>query len=161
MTSRRSTASVARALLLPLALTLLSSTVHADRMPSVPPLPAYQQECAACHLAYAPGFLPAASWQRLMGQLSQHFGTDASLDAASQTSIAGWLQSHAGTYKRVTDTPAPQDRITLSPWFVRKHREVATEVWKRPAIKSAANCSACHPQAEQGDFNEHRIRIPR
>ena len=145
MTSRRSTAPMARALLLPLALTLLSSTVHADRMPSVPPLPAYQQECAACHLAYAPGFLPAASWQRLMGQLNQHFGTDASLDAATQISIAGWLQSHAGTYKRVTDTPAPQDRITLSPWFVRKHREVATEVWKRPAIKSAANCSACHP----------------
>lgn len=161
MTSPLSTARVARALLLPLALTLLSPAVRADRMPNLPPLPAYQNECASCHLAYAPGFLPAASWQRLMGQLDRHFGTDASLDAATQKSIAGWLQNHAGTYKRVTDTPAPQDRITLSPWFVRKHREVAADVWKRPAIKSAANCSACHPQADQGDFNEHRIRIPR
>jgi hypothetical protein len=27
--------------------------------------------------------LPAASWQRLMGNLPRHFGTDASLDAAT------------------------------------------------------------------------------
>ena len=32
---------------------------------SVPLLPKYQQECAACHVAYPPGMLPADSWQRL------------------------------------------------------------------------------------------------
>ena len=29
----------------------------------VPMLAAYQQECSACHMAYPPGLLPAASWQ--------------------------------------------------------------------------------------------------
>lgn len=125
-----------------------------------PRLPAYQQECASCHVAYPPGLLPAASWQRLMGQLSKHFGTDASLDAATAKPIAGWLQANAGTGKRGREQP-PQDRITRSAWFTREHDEVSAATWRLPAVKSAANCAACHTGAEQGDFSEHRIRIPR
>ena len=56
------------------------------RLAQAPALPKYQQECAACHLAYPPGLLPAASWQRLMSNLPRHFGTDASLDAATEDS---------------------------------------------------------------------------
>jgi mono/diheme cytochrome c family protein len=106
--------------------------------------------------------LPAVSWQRLMGGLDQHFGTDASLDAASVQEIAGWLDRHAGTYKRVNEAP-PENRITRSAWFQRKHRadEVPPELWRHPAVKSAANCAACHTQAAQGRFNERDIRLPR
>lgn len=68
---------------------------------TVAPLPRYTQECGACHLAYPPGLLPAPSWKRLMGGLTQHFGTDASLDAASAREISTWLQDHAGTTPRV------------------------------------------------------------
>src|SRR3989344_6200999 len=68
------------------ALTLLSiSSAHADSgraMPRNVPS-AYTQECAACHTAYPPGLLPAASWNRVMTGLAQHYGTDASLDAAT------------------------------------------------------------------------------
>jgi mono/diheme cytochrome c family protein len=28
-------------------------------------------------------------------------------------------------------------------------------------VKSAANCIACHTQADQGNFDEHTVRIPR
>jgi mono/diheme cytochrome c family protein len=128
----------------------------------IPVLPKYQQECAACHIAYPPGMLPAASWQHLMGSLQRHYGTDASLDEASLREIGGWLQVHAGTYKRVSEAP-PQDRITQSAWFLRKHnaREVPPEVWKRPAVGSASNCAACHTQAADGRFNERDIKIPR
>jgi Dihaem cytochrome c len=126
----------------------------------VPLLPAYQQECGACHLAYPPGLLPAPSWQRLMGGLGQHFGTDATLDAASARQIGAWLQAHAGTGRRVSAAP-PEDRITRSPWFVRKHDEVSAATWKRASIQSPANCAACHRGAEQGDFDEDRVRIPR
>lgn len=128
----------------------------------IPVLPKYQQECAACHIAYPPGMLPAASWQHLMGSLQQHYGTDASLDEASLREIGGWLQVHAGTYKRVSEAP-PQDRITKSAWFLRKHnaREVRPEVWKRPAVGSASNCAACHTQAADGRFSERDIKIPR
>ena len=122
----------------------------------------FRQECGACHTPYAPGLLPAASWQRLMGQLGQHYGTDASLDAASAREIGQWLQAHAGTYRRVSEV-LPHDRITQSAWFLRKHREgeVPANVWKRPAVGSPANCGACHPQAAQGQFDEHDVRIPR
>jgi cytochrome c peroxidase len=122
--------------------------------------PKYQQECAACHIAYPAGMLPAASWKRLMNNLPNHFGTDASLDAASVQQISQWLQLYGGNYKRVT-TEAPQDRITKSAWFIRKHDEVSAQTWKLAAVKSPSNCMACHQQANLGDFNEHRVRIPR
>ena len=32
---------------------------------------------------------------------------------------------------------------------------------ERASIKSAANCAACHTQADKGVFNDHDIRIPR
>lgn len=126
----------------------------------VPPLPKYQQECAACHIAYPPGMLPAASWQKLMATLPRHYGSDASLDAASVKELSAWLTANAGTYKRVS-APPPENRITRSAWFVREHDEVPAAAWKRGAVKSASNCSACHTQAAQGDFNEHNVRIPR
>ncbi len=132
-----------------------------DRTAPVPLLPKYQQECTACHVAYPPGMLPAASWQRLMGGLGKHFGTDASLDANSAREISTWLNQHAGTYKRVTEAP-PQDRMTRSSWFLSKHneREVPLAVWKRTSVGSPANCAACHTQADKGSFNERDIRIP-
>lgn len=139
----------------------LSAPVMAD----VPLMPAqvpsvYKQECAACHTAYPPGLLPAASWRRIMGGLDRHYGSDASLEPAQVQQVSAWLLAHAGTYKRVREEP-PQDRITRSAWFARKHREIAPAVWQRASIQSAAQCSACHTQAEQGQFDEHQVRIPR
>ena len=131
-----------------------------QRKTNAPLLAKYRQECAACHVAYPPALLPAASWQRVMTTLPRHFGTDASLDASTVRELSGWLAAHAGSGKGASEPP-PQDRITRSAWFVRKHDEVASAAWKLPAVKSPANCSACHTQADQGDFNEHRVRIPR
>ena len=126
----------------------------------VPLLPKYMQECAACHLAYPPGLLPAASWQRLMDNLPRHFGTDASLEATTARELSTWLGAQAGTGKRAREAP-PQDRITRSAWFLRKHDELPAATWKLPTVKSASNCGACHTRADQGDFSERSIRIPR
>ncbi len=41
----------------------------------------YEKECGACHYAFNPSLLPAASWAGLMTSLREHFGEDASLDA--------------------------------------------------------------------------------
>lgn len=141
-------------------------SAHADgnknNGPTVAPLPKYQQECAACHIAYPAGMLPGGSWTHLMGNLTKHYGTDASLDEASVREISGWLKANAGTYKRVSEMPT-QDRITKSAWFLRKHRdgEVPAGVWARASVGSASNCVACHGGAAQGNFNERDIKIPR
>lgn len=145
------------------AMLCVSQTVLADDGARIAPaavLPKYKTECAACHLAYPPGLLPAGSWQRVMSNLSRHYGTDASLDVATGTELSAWLSANAATHRRFLDAP-PEDRITRSAWFVRKHDEVSAATWKRPAIKSPSNCTACHAGAEQGDFNERNIHIPR
>lgn len=155
--------SHALALLLTAMLVTPSAFADDDRGHAlrVPTLPQYQQECAACHMAYPPGMLPAASWTRLMGHLDKHYGTDASLDAASAQLITRWLTDHAGTYRRASTHPPPEDRITRSAWFIRKHDDIGAAVWKRASIKSASNCMACHAGADKGDFDDDRVRIPK
>jgi hypothetical protein len=141
----------------------LCQWAQADRDPratQVPLLAAYKTECAACHLAYPPGMLPASSWLRLTSHLPNHFGTDASLDPAAVKELSTWLSANAATGRRGAESP-PDDRITRSAWFTRKHDEVPAATWKRVSIKSASNCAACHIGADRGDFNEHNVRIPR
>jgi hypothetical protein len=135
------------------------ATADGPRVAATAPPPTYVQECGACHVAYPAPMLPAASWQRLMTNLQRHFGVDASLDAATAPPLAAWLVANAATGRRATQPP--QDRITRAAWFVREHDDVTPSTWQRPAVKSAANCGACHAGAEQGRFDEHDIRIPR
>jgi len=143
------------------ALTLtFVGTSHAERSYAVAANAKHQQECAACHVAYPPGLLPAASWQHLMGNLDKHFGTDASLDEATTREITAWLTANAGSGRRGGEL-APQDRITKTNWFVRTHDEVSSSVWKRASVGSPSNCSACHADAAKGSFSEHQVRIPR
>ncbi len=96
----------------------------------------------------------------MMGSLDKHYGSDASLDAATVNQLTVWLQAHAGTYKRVREMP-PEDRITRSAWFERKHRRIDPQVWRHTAVKSAANCVACHTQAQRGDFDDDNVRFPK
>jgi mono/diheme cytochrome c family protein len=158
----KTTKEVTRMALAALSATFAITVAADSKSPVVPLLPVYKQECSACHVAYPAGMLPAASWKRLMVGLNKHYGTDASLDEKSLAEISGWLDGHAGTYKRVSEMP-PDDRITKSAWFIRKHneREVSPAVWKRASVGSASNCIACHTNAAQGSFSEREIKIPK
>ncbi len=122
--------------------------------------PAWKAECGSCHVAYPPGLLPAAAWRRVMGGLDRHFGADASLDAATAREIGAFLEQHASRRARAP-ADALEPRITETDWFVREHRKVEAAAWKRSSIKSAANCAACHTDAESGTYRERAIRIPR
>ena len=149
------------ALLVGLSALGFASGAQADFGRSNPaPLPLYKTECAACHIAYPAGMLSAPSWQQLMIGLPKHFGTDASLDAATAKPISAWLQANAGTGRRFSDAP-PDNRISKSSWFVRQHDEVSTAVFKRASVGGAVNCGACHGHAAEGNFNEHEVRIPK
>jgi mono/diheme cytochrome c family protein len=151
-----------RSLLLALGLGMVAlSSTHADSGRMLPrDMPAaYTAECSACHTAYPPGMLPARSWQRIMNGLDKHYGTDASLDAATVKQLSTWLQTNAGTYKRVRETP-PEDCITRSEWFLREHRKLNPSVWSHISVKSAANCAACHTGADRGAYDDDNLRFP-
>lgn len=137
-----------------------SSAALAAKMPMPADAPAsYEAECASCHMAYPPGLLSEQSWKNVMSSLSKHFGTDASVDAKTQAEITNWLMKNAATRQKYNET-APENRITKTSWFIRKHDEVRPDVWKRAGVKSPANCGACHIDAAKGIFSEHNIKVP-
>lgn len=155
--------SLLRHLMLAIAALLATSAGQAGdaaRGKRPPPPAVYLEECASCHAAFLPRMLPAASWQRLLQGLPEHFGTDASLDAALTREIGSWLLANAGDAKRFPSAPE-QDRITRARWFTRQHDEIPEKSWQRPAIRQPSNCTACHRSADQGVFNEHDVRIPK
>ena len=161
MTKLTSPVRLRAALLTALAALGFASAAQADFGRSSPaPLPLYKTECAACHIAYPPQLLPASSWKRLMDGLDRHFGTDASLAAAAAGEIGSFLQANAAQGKRAAGGESTL-RITETGWFKRKHDEVPARTWRQSEIRSPANCSACHKQAEQGDFSERNVRIPK
>ena len=120
----------------------------------------FQQECSSCHIAYSPGLLPAESWRKVMVGLDKHFGSDASLDAKDNKEITAFLVNNASNRWSAPTAPL---RISEAIWFKRKHdaHEINPAVWKNPQVKSPANCAACHPKAERGDYSERDIRIPK
>ena len=138
---------------------LESSNLHADgpRMPRETDK-TWREECGSCHLAYPPSLLAADNWRRMMRGLDRHFGSNASLDAASAAKITAFLERNAST--RGQRNASSTLRITDTPWFVREHDEVSPATWRDPKVKSAANCAACHRGADRGDYDDHDIVIP-
>jgi cytochrome c553 len=119
----------------------------------------WRAECGGCHVPYPPHLLSAAEWRQLMGSLDRHFGTDAAVEPKSAAEIADFLATNAGRGDGRA-TPA-EPRITTTRWFAHEHGEIAAATFGSPAVKTAANCAACHPGATRGNFDEHAVRIPR
>lgn len=120
--------------------------------------PTWKAECGSCHVAYPPKLLPAASWQAVMDGLPDHFGVDASLDAETAQEITAFLLQNAGRDR--TQSAQPLLRITETRWFKHEHEEeVPASVWNK--VKSPSDCAACHTRAEDGDYSEDNIRLPR
>lgn len=139
-------------------LILGSTMAHAegDKF-SVPANQKWKEECGSCHIAYPPQLLTGEIWQRLMGGLDKHFETNAMLDTKDNQEILDFLQRYAGHGGR---NSASSLRITDTPWFSREHREVSNETWSGPVVKSHSNCTACHVNAERGDWSERGIKMP-
>jgi hypothetical protein len=151
---------MARAKWIVIGCALVAQTTMGGERFATPANERWKAECGSCHVAYPPQLLPADGWRRVMAGLERHFGTDASLDAAASTEIGAFLEVHAASGRRAS-AAAGKLRITETAWFVREHDEVPPAAWKSAAVRSAANCAACHADAEQGGFRERNVRIPR
>lgn len=131
----------------------------------VPPVkdPLVQKECGACHMAFPPAFLPARSWNRMIDELANHFGEDASLPADKAQAIRTYLTNNAGDvvtqgrarkYMQWVAPGGTPQRITENPDFLRKHRRISDQAWKDPKVVTKSNCPACHRGADQGWFED-------
>ncbi len=130
----------------------------------------YINECGSCHFAYQPGLLPERSWQKLMGNLEDHFGTDASLDEEDSKKILDYLVENSAekftNYKRsrkiAKSIPSSQTPIKISdtPYFKKEHREIPKRLITQKEVKSISNCTACHTTAQKGIYGERGINIP-
>jgi Dihaem cytochrome c len=132
--------------------------------------PGYRAECGGCHLAYPPGLLPADGWRRVMGDLQNHYGDDASLDAATADRILAYLVANSADgnarirSRAFAVAPTPGNgppRITETLYFQRKHDEIPPRLARdNPGVRSFSRCETCHEGADQGRFNEDQVRIP-
>lgn len=138
------------------------SSAERDRHASNMQSKVLQEECGSCHIVYPPNMLPAESWRVLMANLNNHFGTNASLDNATQRELSNLLQDQGRGRAETSTNGQPIIRISQTSWFLDEHEEeVSPRTWRNPKIKSASNCGACHTKAAQGRFGEHEIHIPR
>ncbi|MDH5445097.1 MAG: diheme cytochrome c [Gammaproteobacteria bacterium] len=131
--------------------------------------PVYKKECGDCHMAYHPGLLPAASWQKLMAGLEDHFDDNAELDKELAQQITQFLLDNSADksdYRRSRHfrNMAREKvviRITELPYFIHEHDEIpARLVSGNKEVNSFSHCNACHKKAEQASFREHDIFIP-
>jgi len=152
-----------KALIIATTLIVASSAVHAESFAPIKD-PKITAACGECHMTFFPQMLPQVTWKKIIGNLSDHFGEDASLDTATQAYV---LKYHLGDSADVAATRAarkwmsgvhlnnPPVRITTAPRFINKHSEREfTRMWDRKKVKSKADCVACHKGAQRGIFED-------
>lgn len=147
-----------------LSLVLLQE-VQADSGHFYPPTldRAVRKECGGCHLAFPAALLPANAWQRIMADLGNHFGTDATVAPARIEQVRRYFAENAADsggrrfgkkMLRGVAVDNPPLRITELPKWIQEHGKIPAAEWRRQEIGSKSNCPACHLEAERGYF-EH------
>jgi hypothetical protein len=129
----------------------------------------FKQTCGACHFAYQPGLLPSESWEKILSNLPSHFGEEVILEEKSKNIIIEYLKSNSterSSAKRAKKILKSLDgqtplRITEIPYIREKHRELDSSIISKPSIGSRSNCVACHSAAEQGNYDDDLVKIPK
>jgi len=129
-----------------------------------------RSECGECHIAYQPQMLPQRSWRKLMAGLADHFGEELSLDGEARDEVLGYLLENAADgrggkrghkfMKGLGRDDAPI-RITETPRWRKKHRELPDRVWADPRLEFKGQCEVCHTMAERGLYDDDNgLRVP-
>jgi cytochrome b len=133
--------------------------------------PLFVEECASCHILYPPYLLPKRSWKKLMANLADHFGDDASLDDKDRVDIEKYLVTHSAetstkeaafyisNFKRNKKTDIIA--ITKTPYWQKRHKFIDKKIFDSPKIKSRANCKACHKEFGSGKLDDALISMPK
>jgi cytochrome b len=130
----------------------------------------WREECGSCHLPFYPSLLPSRSWTRMLAEQDRHFGTDLGLDEPTRAALLVFLKANAAE-RHLTEAGLKIDnslspnaaplRITETPYWLKKHREITDADWRSPQVKSKANCDVCHLDALDGTFEDGAMRMPK
>ena len=137
-----------RFLIIAAALFLSATSVRAETFPVIDNKTVLEA-CGDCHMAFPPQTLPKTVWKKMIGNLANHFGEDASIDPAQISTV---LDYHAKNASDVSSVRAAMKwrakgsfaRIVDAPRFKKKHGNCPAEVWSHKKVSSKANCLACH-----------------
>lgn len=128
----------------------------------------FESECIRCHTLYPPFLLPKESWVKMMDNLENHFGDDASLDEADKNSIKYYLVKNAAESSTKESaykiSKSIKDRetiaITKTPYWEKRHKNIEKSIFKSKGVAAQSNCKACHKNIEQGLLNDKDIKMP-
>lgn len=131
--------------------------------------PLFYEECKSCHTLYPPFLLPKHAWVKMMDNLEEHFGDDASLEPEDRDFIKNYLVQNSAesstkesAYKilqsiKKTDTLS----ITKTPYWKKRHADIDKKIFKSQKVTKVSNCKACHINIEKGLLNDKDINIPK
>jgi Dihaem cytochrome c len=147
---------------------LLLQDVWAEDTVALPDNTLYVDACGRCHLAYPPGLLPTRSWEKLLGNMQDHFGkpvsvTDTGAITAYVTTRAADRSSSilSGQIVQSLRSSEPPQRIVDIPFINHEHEDVPQRlITDNPGVRSLSNCASCHPHAQAGSFRESEVDIP-
>lgn len=125
-----------------------------------------RSECGDCHMVFPPNRLTMGGWKKIMADLGNHFGEDASLDDASAKHIEAYLVSKAINARDTTPSRMMMKqwkkkglvdpiRITETPGWTRHHKTKKYRLMSEDVgYKAGSNCIICHKHAERGMYEE-------
>jgi hypothetical protein len=131
--------------------------------------PTYKENCGVCHFPYQPELLPSASWKNILNRPDDHFGASFELGEKTKSAILNYLQTNAAEHStakwavrimRSLGGRVPA-RISEIPYIKRKHHDISSATIKRQSIGSLSNCTACHRRAQEGNYDDDFVVIPK
>jgi len=126
-----------------------------------------RKECGDCHMVFPPSKLTQGGWKKIMSDLGNHFGEDASISAETVKHIedylvAGALDATGGIRTELRLKAWAKKglidpiRITETPEWVRHHpaKETYNKMAAEVGYDKGSNCIKCHKGAEYGMYEE-------
>lgn len=119
----------------------------------------YNEICGSCHFPYQPGLLPAVSWEKVMSNTDNHFGSTLKLTTVELRTMTRYLLDNSAGHVndevsynilRSLKYDPVVTRITKTPYFVNKHSQLDHK--DNANAKSIGQCDNCHQGAAQGEY---------
>ncbi|MBL1210972.1 dihem cytochrome c family protein [Geminocystis sp. GBBB08] len=106
----------------------------------------YLENCATCHIPIPPAVLPQETWQTILENPGNHYGTKVGLTGFNQRLM--WLYLQGYSRQLLKDERKPQ-YIAQSRYFFALHPRV-----NLPSTITLNSCVECHSQARNFDYQD-------